>query len=105
MALSIKVEEFFARMDPDLLDLQEMDGFEEVANGIYEETQKLSGELMLTGHNEPGRVDVDRLAFILVMQSEAINKLVDEIEALRPSIRFITSALLGNTEDQPNGDA
>jgi len=97
MALSEEAQAFLERMDSDLFELSEIEGFEEVAQSIYEESQA-EAERLCPGGENVGVIDVERIAFVLTMQSEAINKLVDEIEALRPSIRFITSVLLGNQE-------
>jgi hypothetical protein len=35
---------------------------------------------------------------MLSMQNKALNQIIEEVEELRPAIRFITSALLGNQE-------
>jgi len=92
---SEEVMNFLNRMDPDLAELADMEGFEETSQGIYEETQK-EAEKLRKGEG----CDLERIAFLLTMQAEAINRLVDEVEQLRPSIRFITSVLLGNTEQE-----
>lgn len=90
------VEKFLKKVDPDILDLEGQENFEQVADEIYAETQ----ELMRLIHNNTSNngFDIEVIAYLLAMHNRAINALVEQNDEIRPVLRFITSALLGNDE-------
>lgn len=93
--MNAELTEFMQRVDPEILEsMSEVENFEAVVQMIYDDAQKTLGEITAPD----GGCNMEMIAYLFAMQSQAVNKLVDELEELRPAIRFITSVLLGNTD-------
>lgn len=91
------VEAFMKRVDPEIHEAMEgTDNYSEVAENIFADTEDVRTRLT----TETGTVDIEMVAYLFSMQNQAINQLIEELQELRPSIRFITSVLLGNQEEE-----
>jgi len=86
-------EEYIKRVDPEIHEaLGETENFEEIVDAIRADADEIEGKLEAGG--------TEYLAYMLSMQNKALNEVIEQLEELRPSIRFITSVLLGNTEEE-----
>lgn len=96
------VKAYMDRVDPGIIEaLGETENFEEVAASLKEEADEIKDKLGGLGSG----VNVEQISYLFAMQTQAINKIVDELQELRPAIRFIVSVLLGNEEQEEEGDA
>lgn len=90
--------EFMQRVDPEIYaEMKTTENFEETVEEIYGQTQDVWAGI--TNGPDDGDPNIEMIAYLFTMQNQAIERLIEEIEALRPSIRFITSVLLGNEEE------
>jgi hypothetical protein len=88
-------EEYIKRVDPDIHEaLGETENFEEIVEAIRADADEIRTRL----ETEQGTCNMEYLSYMLSMQNKALNQIIEEVEELRPAIRFITSALLGNQE-------
>lgn len=101
MSISSEERKFLERMDPSILEMEGMEGFDETVGEVHNLTQALMKDLC-NGRDARG-FDLEQVAYVLTMHSQAIEKLVEQLEELKPAIRFITSVLLGNSEEETDG--
>lgn len=95
--MNTKLEAYIKRVDPDIYEaMSEIDNFEEIVEAIHGDAGEIQSKLGGLGSG----INTEVVAYLFSMQNRAINQLIEEIEELRPSIRFITSVLLGNEEQE-----
>lgn len=99
--VNTKLEAYIKRVDPDIYEsMSEIENFEEIVEAIHGDAGEIQAKLGGLGSG----VNVETIAYLFSMQNRAINQLIEEIEELRPSIRFITSVLLGNVGKEEGDD-
>lgn len=90
-----KLEAYMKRVDPEIFEaMNGTENFKEVVESIHGDALEIQAKLGGIGSG----TNVEMIAYLFAMQNKAINQLIEEIEDLRPAIRFITSVLLGNQE-------
>lgn len=96
-----EVEAFMKRVDPEIYEhLKDNEAMSEVAADIKAEADELMQKIIDPSPLGGTGCNYEQIAYRLAMQNQGINKLIEEFEELRPSIRFIVSVLLGNEEEE-----
>lgn len=96
---------YIQRVDPDIYEaLHETENFEAIVDAIKGDADEIMEQIIDPDPVGGTGSNYEQIAYLFAMQNRALNQLIEEIEELRPSIRFLTSILLGNAEKEADGD-